>query len=97
MSASIVIHCEQPIPYGTCTAQHHAGTADEDEARTSAGAAGWGIGGAGADLCPAHAPRRRSAGPPCGNNPNTRISPEDQAAVAEFRDCLKRRAAERTT
>lgn len=95
MSASVVIHCNQPIPYGTCTAQHHAGTADEDEARASAGAAGWGIGGAGADLCPAHTPRRRGGGPPCGNNPNTRPGPEDQAVVAEFRDYLARRA-ERT-
>lgn len=97
MSARIVILCDQSGRYGTCTAQHHAGTADEAEARASAGAAGWGVGGAGADLCPAHAPRRRGGGPPCGNNPNTRIGPEDLAVVAEFRAYLARRAAERTT
>ncbi|MFJ3085014.1 hypothetical protein [Streptomyces sp. NPDC086838] len=97
MSARIVILCDQSGRYGTCAAQHHAGTADEDEARASAERAGWSGGGAGADLCPAHAPRRPRGGPPCGTNPNTRLTPGDAAAVAEFRDYLARRAAERTT
>ncbi|MFJ6438513.1 hypothetical protein [Streptomyces sp. NPDC091416] len=92
MSASVVILCERSGRYGTCAAQHHAGTADEDQARKSAEAAGWST--RGPDLCPAHAPRRRG-GPPCGNNPNTRLTPGDQAAVAEFLAYLKRRA-ERT-
>lgn len=34
-----------------------------------------------------------SAGPPCGNNPNYRLSDGDQKVVDQFRAYLKRRAA----
>jgi hypothetical protein len=33
----------------------------------------------------------RRAGPPCGNNPNHRMSPGDQAAVEEFMTYLAAR------
>lgn len=33
----------------------------------------------------------RRQGPPCGNNPNFRLSPGDQAAVDDFREYLASR------
>lgn len=36
----------------------------------------------------------RSAGPPCGNNPNFRLSPGDQAVVDEFMAYLAARRQE---
>ncbi|MFF4364359.1 hypothetical protein [Streptomyces sp. NPDC001604] len=41
---------------------------------------------------PASAPSG-NGGPPCGNNPNFKLSPGDQQAVDEFRAYLKRRRA----
>lgn len=35
-----------------------------------------------------------SAGPPCGNNPNYRVSDADRAVVDSFKAYLARRAAE---
>jgi hypothetical protein len=35
-----------------------------------------------------------SSGPPCGNNPNFRLSPGDQAVVEEFMAYLAARRAE---
>lgn len=34
-----------------------------------------------------------SGGPPCGNNPNHRMTPGDRAMVEEFKAYLARRAA----
>jgi hypothetical protein len=34
-----------------------------------------------------------SSGPPCGNNPNYRLSPGDREAVDEFKAYLQRRRA----
>lgn len=34
----------------------------------------------------------RRQGPPCGNNPNFRLTPGDQAAVDEFKTYLAERA-----
>ncbi|MFJ8863640.1 hypothetical protein ACIRD8_35135 [Streptomyces sp. NPDC102451] len=94
MSLGIVVSCDRPVPYGICAALLHTGARTEAEAYEVAARAGWAAGGAGTDLCPAHAPRRpRGGGPRCGNNPNFELSPGDQAAVAEFNAYLKRRAA----
>ncbi|MEU8704178.1 hypothetical protein [Streptomyces sp. NPDC048565] len=94
MSLGIVVSCDRSVPYGICAALLHTGARTEAEAYAVAARAGWAAGGAGADLCPAHAPRRpRRGGPRCGNNPGVQLSPGDAQAVADFRAYLKRRAA----
>ncbi|MFD5041986.1 hypothetical protein ACFWNI_33590 [Streptomyces sp. NPDC058377] len=94
MSLGIVVSCDRPFPYGICAARLSTGARTEAEAYEVAARAGWAAGGAGTDLCPAHAARRTpSAGPRCGNNPNARLSPGDAQAVADFKAYLKRRAA----
>ncbi|MFC8859304.1 hypothetical protein [[Kitasatospora] papulosa] len=53
MSLTIVISCEQPLPYGTCAARHSTGATTEAEAYAAATRAGWDA-GRGSDRCPGH-------------------------------------------
>ncbi|MFD3802611.1 hypothetical protein ACFWTC_03060 [Streptomyces sp. NPDC058619] len=58
---------------------------------------GWSCTAA-ADLCASCKTRdgaeAAEVGPRCGNNPNIRLSPDDQQAVDEFKAYLKRRKAQ---
>lgn len=44
---------------------------------------------------PEPAAEQPTAGPPCGNNPNYRLTSEDQAVVDEFKAYLEQRARAR--